>query len=78
MRRSGSPPEAAVARPPKDPRVTDLARYRRARERARKAPPPEPPRPPGQRLLGSRPRGGLILLAVIVVLALLSLAPTFM
>ena len=64
-----------MARPPEDPRVTDLARYRRARERARKA---QPRTPPEQQVLGSRPRAGLILLAVVAVLALLYFAPKFM
>ncbi len=62
-----------MARAPKDdPRVADLARYRKVRARAAKAP---PPRPAGQSFLGSRPRAGLILAAVIVVLLLLTFGP---
>jgi hypothetical protein len=64
-----------VQRPQKDPRVTDLAGYRRARDRARKAP---PARPPQNAFLGSRPRAGLILLAVVAILAALYFAPRFM
>ena len=51
-----------------DPRVTDLRRYRKARELQRRRP---PPRPPNERLLGGRPRAGLIL--ALVVLALIAL-----
>jgi hypothetical protein len=46
-----------------DPRVTDLRRYRKARELQRRR---APPRPQSERLLGSRPRAGLILALVIV------------
>jgi hypothetical protein len=56
----------------KDPRVTDLRRYRKARERARRQP---PPRPPSQSLLGSRKHAGLILAAVILVAMALWLLP---
>jgi hypothetical protein len=66
-----------VPRPDKDPRVTDLARYRRARNRARK-PRPAPDKPPDNALLGSRPRAGLILVAVVVILTLLYFTPKFM
>ena len=66
-----------MPRPEKDPRITDLARYRRARDRARKAP-PKPGKPPESAFLGSRPRAGLILLAVVAILALLYFAPKFM
>lgn len=67
-----------MARAPKDdPRVADLARYRKARARAAKAP---PPRPSGhsQSFLGGRPRAGLILAAVIVVFLLLTFGPRLM
>ncbi|MDB5453883.1 MAG: hypothetical protein JWO33_2461 [Caulobacteraceae bacterium] len=66
-------------RPPDDPRIADLARYRKARERAKRAPPPKSPNrsPNNQSFLGSRPRAGLILIAVIVLLALLTLGPRF-
>jgi hypothetical protein len=53
-----------------DPRVTDLRRYKKAREQAKRRP---PPKPPTQSFLGSRPRAGLILAAVVIVLAALSL-----
>jgi hypothetical protein len=55
-----------------DPRVTDLRRYKKAREQARRRP---PPKPPTQSFLGSRPRAGLILAAVVIVLAALWLLP---
>ena len=59
-------------RPPEDPRVTDLRRYRKAREQAKRQP---PPRPPAQGLLGSNPKAGLIL-AILAALALvLTLGP---
>jgi len=51
-----------------DPRVTDLRRYRRERERAKRA--PAGPREP---LLGGRRNAGLVLILVIVVLVGLSL-----
>jgi hypothetical protein len=54
-------------RPPSDPRVTDLRRYRRERERAKRAAPPRPAAP-NEAFFGSRPRAGLILLLVIAVL----------
>jgi hypothetical protein len=57
-----------------DPRVTDLRRYRKARERARRQPPPRP-RSPSQPLLGSRRNAGLILAAVILVAIALWLLP---
>jgi hypothetical protein len=58
---------------PRDPRVTDLRRYRRERQRARHA----KPTPPGQNepLLGRRRNAGLILaivVAVVVAMTLLS------
>jgi hypothetical protein len=55
---------------PEDPRVTDLRRYKKAREQAKRRP---PPKPPAQSFLGSRPRAGLILAAVVVALLALSL-----
>ena len=63
--------------PPEDPRVTDLRRYRREREKAARKAPPKP-KAPSQSFLGSNPRAGLILIAVILVLALLYLAPRFL
>jgi hypothetical protein len=59
-------------RPPEDPRVTDLRRYKKAREQARRQP---PPRPANQRVLGSNPRAGLILVVVIAVALALFLLP---
>jgi hypothetical protein len=60
-----------MAKPPQDdPRVTDLRRYKKAREQARRRP---PPKPPGAGCLGSNPRAGLIL----AILAALFLAFTF-
>jgi hypothetical protein len=61
-----------MPRRPEDPRVTDLHRYRKARELQRRRP---PPRPRSERLLGGRPRAGLILLIVILVLAALWILP---
>ncbi|WP_374471757.1 hypothetical protein [Phenylobacterium sp.] len=63
-----------------DPRVTDLARYRRAREQARRRPPPPPTRPQSanQPLLGSRRNAGLILVLVLIVLAALWVGPMFL
>ncbi|HEY8614871.1 hypothetical protein [Phenylobacterium sp.] len=62
-----------------DPRVTDLARYRRAREQARRRPPP-PPRQqaPNASFLGPRKNAGLILALVLLVLLALTVGPTFL
>ncbi|WP_296595169.1 hypothetical protein [Phenylobacterium sp.] len=60
-----------------DPRVTDLRAYRKARETAARKAPPRP-KPPGQSFLGSNPKAGLILAAVVVILALLYLGPRFL
>jgi len=63
-----------------DPRVTDLRAYRRekqrARDRARRAPPAAPPG--SQRLLGGRPRAGLILAAVVAAMLALWLVPALL
>lgn len=59
-----------------DPRVTDLSRYRRARERARRAPPPKP-KVRREPFLGSRPRAGLILAAVVFVVLAFSIGGLF-
>jgi len=56
--------------PQRDPRVTDLRRYRRERERARRAQPPQAPNEP---LLGRRKNAGLILAVVVVVLVAMTL-----
>ena len=61
-----------MPRRPEDPRVTDLRRYRKARELRRRRP---PPRPPSERFLGGRPRAGLILLVVILALAAVWILP---
>ncbi|TAJ68559.1 MAG: hypothetical protein EPO51_27150 [Phenylobacterium sp.] len=63
--------------PPKDPRVTDLRRYKQQREKAAKKPPPKP-KAPNASFLGSNPRAGLILLVVIVVLAAIYVVPAFL
>jgi hypothetical protein len=60
-----------------DPRVTDLRRYRRARERARRQPPPRPQQP-SQSFLGPRKNAGLILAIVILVLAALWILPALL
>jgi hypothetical protein len=56
---------------PRDPRVTDLRRYRRERERARhaKTTPPRQTEP----LLGRRKNAGLILAIVVAVLLAMTL-----
>jgi hypothetical protein len=66
-----------MARPPPDPRITDLRRYRRERERAQRRPPPRP-QGPNEPFLGPRPRAGLILVVAIVLLLALYLAPRFL
>ena len=57
-------------KPPEDPRVTDLQRYRKVREQAARRPPPKPARP-RPAFLGSNPRAGLILAILAVVLLVL-------
>lgn len=66
-----------MAKPPDDPRVTDLRRYRRQREKAAKKPPPKP-KAPNASFLGSNPRAGLILVVVIAVLAALYVVPALL
>ena len=64
-------------KPEEDPRVTDLRRYRKQREqqaRRRRA----PQRPRGESFLGSNPRAGLILAAVILVIVALYALPHFL
>jgi hypothetical protein len=58
-----------------DPRVTDLRRYRKARELQRRQ---APPRPRSERFLGSRPRAGLILALVILALAAVTVIPNLL
>lgn len=65
-------------RPPEDdPRITDLRRYRKAREEAAKRPPPRP-KAPKESLLGSNPRAGLILAVAAAVLLALYVLPRFL
>ncbi len=68
-----------MAKPPPedDRRVTDLNRYRKAKEAERRRPPPKP-RPPGQSFLGSNPRAGLILAIAVAVLLALYVVPMFL
>ena len=61
--------------PPEDPRITDLRRYKKAREQAKRRP---PPRPPGQGLIGSNPRAKLILGIVVAVLVAIYVLPLVM
>ena len=63
--------------PKHEPEVTDLERYRKAKAKAEaeKRKPPPRPKAPGQSLLGSNPRAGLILAVVAVVAGLLWLGP---
>ena len=65
-------------RPPEDPRITDLRRYKKAREQARRAPAPKPPRGTKEGLLGSNPRAGLILAIIAVLVVLFWVAPVVM
>lgn len=58
--------------PQRDPRVTDLRRYRRERERARRAQ-SQPPRALNEPLLGRRKNAGLILALVVIVLLAMTL-----
>lgn len=62
-------------RPPEDPRVTDLRRYKKAREQAKRRP---PPRPAAQGVLGSNPRARLILAIVAVLVVVLFVLPMFL
>lgn len=73
-----------MAKPPprkdsgnEDTRVTDLRRYREEREKAARKPPPKP-KAPRASFLGSNPRAGLILVAVVLVLAALYVLPAFL
>jgi hypothetical protein len=59
-----------MARRQEDPRVTDLRRYRKARELQRRRP---PQRLQNERFLGGRPRAGMILALVVVALIALTL-----
>ncbi|WP_309090885.1 hypothetical protein [Phenylobacterium sp.] len=64
-------------RPDEDPRVTDLRRYKKAREQAKRRPPPRPPaRKEG--ILGSNPRAGLILAIAAAVLFALWVLPVLL
>ena len=65
-------------RPEDDPRITDLRRYKKAREQARRRPPPRPPARGSQSFLGSNPRAGLILAVVVVLLLVLWVLPGFL
>ncbi len=61
----------AKSPPPKDdrgedPRITDLARYRKAREAAKKRPKPNPKAQMRETFLGANPRAGLILALMVV------------
>lgn len=67
-----------MARPPKDPQVTDLNRYRKAREAEARKPPAKLRAPPRQPLLGSNPRAGLILGIAAVILLALWIGPRFL
>jgi hypothetical protein len=62
-----------MPRRPEDPRVTDLRRYRKARELQRRQ--AKPPRRAQEPLLGSRPRAGVILVMVMLVLLAAWLLP---
>jgi len=61
--------------PPEDPRVTDLRRYRKEREQAKRRP---APKPRGESFMGSNPRAGLILVVVILVIIALYAIPRFL
>jgi hypothetical protein len=60
--------------PPEDPRVTDLTRYRK--DKARKKPPrPASVQAPSQRVLGSNPWAGRIILVIMLLCGALWLVP---
>ena len=61
-----------MAQPPDDPRITDLARFKMAREAEIRRKPAKPPSPG---LLGANPRAGLILALVVLVFGALWLWP---
>ncbi len=62
-----------------DPRVTDLQRYRRAREQAGRRRPPAPrPQAQNQGFLGPRKNAGAILVLVILAFLALSFGPMFL
>jgi hypothetical protein len=56
-----------------DPQVVDLRRYRKTQKAARKA--QAAPPASSQRLLGARPRAGLILVLVVLAMLALWIAP---
>ena len=62
-------------KPPEDPRITDLRRYKKAREQAKRKP---PPRPPSQGIIGSNPRAKLILGIVAALVVALWVLPLVM
>lgn len=65
--------------PDDDPRVTDLQRYRKAREQARKRAEPKPSKVrSSESLLGSNPRAGLILVIVALVTLAMFVLPRFL
>jgi hypothetical protein len=64
-----------MARRQEDPRVTDLRRYRQARELQRRQ---ASRRPPREGFLGRRPRAGLILALVVLLLLILALGPSLL
>ena len=59
-----------MAKPPpdEDPRITNLARYRKAREAEKKRRKPNPKAQMRETILGANPRAGLILALVAVAL----------
>ena len=61
-----------MAKPPDDPRITDLARFKKARE-AQLRRKPATPQTPG--LLGDNPRAGLILALIAVLVGAMWLWP---
>ena len=61
-----------MAQPPDDPRITDLARFKKAREAETRRKPANPPSPG---LLGANPRAGLILAVIAAVFGAIWLWP---
>jgi hypothetical protein len=61
-----------MGRRPNDPRVTDLRRYRRERERAARAPQKQQRLSGDEPLLGPNRKGAVFVILVVVVLAALS------
>ena len=67
-----------MAKPPEDPRIADLARFRKQRETEALKKLRKPPKPAGSSFLGSNPRAGLILAALAALLVLFFVVPAIL